>query len=208
MADLSQITVFELWLKAFLLGVALGLLYDGIRFLRMICGVRYPEVNGWEKPPSPLALRVMQYILIFLSDVFFCLTFGASSLLLLYNVAGGIFRLSIYPMILSGLFIYYISIGKMLLFLSSRIIILLGRLMRTLMRLISVPLGLIKRFFIFLYHLTIGKIVDKIKEERILRAKKREQEQAFGQAPLRDGEEESDGEERIYKRDGRISFGP
>ena len=55
------------------------------------------------------------------------------------------------------------------------------------------------------YHLTIGKILGKIKEVRILRAQKRLA--ASHVEPMRDGEEESEDAGRIYKRDGRISFG-
>lgn len=214
MINLSQTEAFGLLLKAFLLGVALGVFYDGIRLLKMILGVRY---FGEERVLSR-ARAVFEYALTFLCDLVFWLIFGISSILLLYNVVGGVFRFSIYPLMLFGLFLYYISIGKLVLRLNARVVILLGkacraivalvkRICRAVAVLISVPLSFVKRFFIFLYHLTIGKIVGKIKEERILRAQRRAAKRKSDEPTEREREEESEDAGRIYRRDGRISFG-
>ena len=213
MINLSQTEAFGLLLKAFLLGVALGAFYDGIRLLKMILGVRY---FGEERVISR-ARAVFEYALTFLCDLFFWLLFGISSILLLYNVVGGVFRFSIYPLMLFGLFLYYISIGKLVLRLNALVVLLLGkacraiaslvkRICRAVAVLMSVPLSFVKRFFIFLYHLTIGEILGKIKERRILRSQKKLAETSSDE-PSDNGEGESEDAGRIYRRDGRISFG-
>jgi hypothetical protein len=212
MINLSQTEVSELFLKAFLLGVALGIFYDGLRFLRMLFGVRY----FGEATSVSRARAVVAHVVTFLCDLVFWLTFGISSILLLYNLVGGVFRFSIYPLMLLGLFLYYISIGKLVLRLSAWVVGLIGKILRALgafalkilrlvIRLVSVPLLQIKRFFIFLYHLTIGKILGKIKEARILRAQMAALQSDEPIEREREGESRDAG--RIYKRDGRISFG-
>ena len=214
MINLSQTEVFGLLLKAFLLGVALGIFYDGLRFLKMLCGVRY---FGEERSQSR-AKNIFEYAVTFLTDLIFWLTFGISSILLLYNVVGGVFRFSIYPLMISGLFLYYISIGNLVLKLSAGIVRLLDKICRAVgvfvlkicravIKLVSVPILQIKRFFIFLYHLTIGKILGKIKEERILRAQRKTAGSENDGPTEREREGESEDAGRIYRRDGRISFG-
>ena len=112
----------------------------------MLCGVRY----FGEEVKTSLTRAVVAHAVTFLTDLVFWLLFGISSVLLIYNVSGGVFRFSIYPLMLFGLVIYYVSIGKLLLKLSSRVVLLLGRLCRAVIRLISLPLSLLKRFFIFI----------------------------------------------------------
>ena len=234
MIDLSQKTIFELLLKAFLLGAALGLFYDFLRLVKMLCGVRYDAeslvLKGknkragaksnaakiWrektraanEKAKGFQVKAVFLYAVTFVFDLIFWLVFGISSVLLLYNVSGGVFRASIYPAMLFGLFLYYISIGRLMLTLSSRIVILLCKIFRLALRIVAVPLSFAKKILFYLYHLTIGKILGRIKEERILRAQKKQQK-AQGDAPLceRDGEGESEYGGKPYRSEGRISFG-
>ena len=198
MIELSQRTVFELLLKAFLLGVFLGALYDGVRFFKMLCGVRYGK-GSEEKLPR--GKKAFLFVVTFFCDVAFWLIFSLSSLILLYNVSGGVFRFSIYPMMLSGLFVYYISLGRVMLFLSSRAVILIRKAISLVAGLLRVPLLIAGRFFIFLYHLTIGKIVGKIKEDRKKRA---ELSRIVTEC---EGEEESQNAGSGYKREGRIDFG-
>ena len=202
MIDLSQTRIFELLLKAFLLGVALGFFYDAIRLLRMIFGVRY----FGEKRASSRVQAVIEYAVVFLTDIIFWLVLGISSILLFYNVSGGVFRFSVYPAMLFGLFLYYISLGKLVLKLSAAVVDLLFKICRAILKLVALPVRQIKRFFIFLYHLTIGEILGKIKERRILRSQKKLAETSSDE-PSDNGEGESEDAGRIYRRDGRISFG-
>ena len=260
MIDLSQRTIFELLLKAFLLGVALGLLYDAMRLAKMLCGVSYdtkslaekvknartgarnnaakarcegisaePQLeersNSAEadKAKSSRAKAVLLYAVTFLFDLFFWVIFGISAVLLFYNVSGGVFRASVIPAMLFGLLVYYISLGRLVLYLNSRLVGLLWRLVHLLglmiarlilklcrfaAKILAVPLSFIKKILFSLYHLTIGKILGRIKEERRLRAQKKALG-TEGEMPLcecdREGESEYGG--KPYRSEGRISFG-
>ena len=234
MIDLSQKIIFELLLKAFLLGVALGLLYDGVRFVKMLCGVEYDRKSlaakgengrvsvqndsvektraktsaGVEKANGFHAKAVFLYAVTFIFDLVFWVVFGISAVLLFYNVSGGVFRASVLPAMLGGLFLYYISLGRLMLALSARLVILLRIICRFVLRIVSVPLSFAEKILFSLYHLTIGKILGRIKEERILRARKNKRK-CGGEATLceRDGEGESEYGGKPYRSEGRISFG-
>ena len=207
MIDLSQKTIFELLLKAFLLGAALGLLYDGIRFSKMLCGVSYSKKNV-EAPKSSRAKTVFLYAVTFRFDLFFWVIFCISAVLLFYNVSGGVFRASVIPAMLFGLFVYYISLGRLMLYLSARFVILLKKICRFAVKILAVPLLLAKKILFSLYHLTIGKILGRIKEERMLRAQKNAQG-SEGEMPLCECDREGESEygERPYRSEGRSSCG-
>ena len=218
MIDLSQKTIFELLLKAYLLGVALGFFYDGIRFVKMLCGVRYgtkilaakeaTKRAEAEKVKTPRVKAVFLYAVTFIFDLIFWVAFGISAVLLFYNVSGGVFRASALPAMLGGLFLYYISLGRLMLALSARLVILLRKICRFALKILFVPLSFVGKNLFFLYRLTLGKILGRIKEERILRAQKSEQK-CDGEEPLleRDREGESEYGGKPYRSEGRISFG-
>ena len=207
MIDLSQKTIFELLLKAFLLGVALGFFYDGVRFVKMLCGVRYDSKNVGEVVGSRIK-AVFLYAVTFIFDLLFWVIFGISAVLLFYNVSGGVFRAGALLAMLGGLFLYYISLGRLMLALSARLVILLHKIFRFALKILSVPLSFGGKILFSLYHLTIGKILGRIKEEKILRAQKNKRK-CGGDAPLceRDGEGESEYGGKPYRSEGRISFG-
>ncbi len=204
MIDLSQSVVVELYIKSFLIGVAFGVLYDAIRFFKLIIGVRYGAPASYV--PESKAKRVAVYIISFVTDTLFWLLIGVASVLLFYNVSGGVFRGSVYPCLLFGLALYYFSLGRLTLALSKKIISLLGRFFSFLGRLVAVPLRAAKRAIFHFYDLTIGKIIVKIKGKIIA---SRERRRAAAESPSScAGEEEQDSEDdgRPYKRYGRISF--
>ena len=185
MINLSEKTVFELLLKAFLLGVAHGLLYDGMRFVKMLCGVKYfPKAAATPLPSR--AGSVLLYAVTFIFDVVFWIVFGISAVLLFYNVSGGVFRASVFPAMLLGLLLYYISIGRIMLSLSSRLVVLLGKICRLAARILSVPLFYAKKILFSLYHLTIGKILGRIKKECYAHKKTRKDQRA--RCPVRAAE--------------------
>ena len=125
MIDLEQSVVIELYIKAFLVGVAFGVFYDVIRFFKLILGVRYGAQDAYL--PESKAKRVAVYIISFITDTLFWLLIGVASVLLFYNVSGGVFRGSVYPCLLFGLALYYFSLGRLTLALSRRLIALVHR---------------------------------------------------------------------------------
>lgn len=207
MIDLSQSLIFELLLKAFLLGAALGLFYDVIRFIKMLCGVEY--FVSAECRERTTVRKTVIFAVTFLTDLIFWLIFGISSIILLYNICGGVFRASIYPCMLFGFLLYYFSLGRLFLIIGSKTVLLLKRICRWIIRLILIPIRLVGRFFIFIYHLTIGKIVGKIKERINLSREKKKKSAEDEPTELDVGEEERKyGDEGYrYRKEGRIYFG-
>ena len=213
MIDLSQEVIIELYLKAFLIGAFHGVLYDVIRFIKMLCGVRYYTA---ESRPYPTCKRVFIYILSFAFDVAFWLCLGISSVLLFYNVSGGVFRGSVYPCMLSGLALYYFSIGRVTLALGQWLIgvmerclsfvkRLICRCLSFLKRLLAVPINAFCRAIIYIYHLTIGKIVVKIKG-KIIASRERRNAKECPASGVGEEEQNEEDSERPYKKYGRISF--
>jgi len=205
MIDLSQEVLLALLIKSFIAGVALGVLYDFIRAFKMFFGVRYarPIVK------RSVAVRVLAYIVTFLTDILFWIVVGVTSILLMYGVGGGVFRgLTYFGLAVGGL-LYYFSIGRLVLKVSEAAVIFVKRAVRRSARILAKPLVWVGRGLIFLFHLTIGKFIGKIKDRRAQRKKCAEIEPDEATALDGGGKEEFvyvDGKNG-YKRDGRISFG-
>ena len=205
MIDLSQEALLALLIKSFLCGVALGVFYDLIRALKMFFGVRY--ARPMEKQSA--AVCVLAYIVTFLTDILFWIVVGVASILLMYGVGGGVFRGLTYLGLFAGAVLYYFSIGKLVLKVSEGVVCFIKKAMRRAARILAKPFILVGRGLIFLFHLTIGRIIGKIKEERAQRKKRAEMDVAEVSALDDGGKDEFvyvDGRNG-YKRNGRICFG-
>ena len=192
-------------IKSFLAGVALGVLYDIVRILKMLCGVRYSRTNV----KGGAAVKVVAYIVTFLTDVIFWITVGVVSILLMYGIGGGIFRGVTYVGLAFGMLIYHFSIGRLMLKVSEWTVAWLQRITRRALCVLIKPITLATRGIILLFHLTIGRIIGKIKEKNARRRDRVKIEIGEETASDTDGKEEFvyvDGKNG-YKRDGRISFG-
>jgi len=205
MIDLSQEILLALLIKSFLAGVALGIFYDFIRAFKMVFGVRYvrPIVK------RSVAVDVLAYIVTFLTDILFWIVVGVTSILLMYGVGGGVFRGLTYLGLAVGALLYYFSIGRLVLKVSEAAVNFVKRAVRRAVRILAMPFVWVGRGLIFLFHLTIGKFIGKIKERRAQRKKRDKIEPDEAIALEGDGKEEFvyvDGKNG-YKRDGRISFG-
>ncbi|MBQ8408865.1 MAG: spore cortex biosynthesis protein YabQ [Clostridia bacterium] len=207
MIDLTQTQLLMLLLYAFLTGAALGVLYDCIRALKMFFFVSYSRT---EMPPLSRMRRAIAYAVTFLTDLIFWIAAGLASVILLYSV-DGIFRGMIYPIIAIGFLAYYLTLGRLVLRLSERLVALVKALLKKLFFILLLPLRAICRAIISLYHLTIGKILGKIKE-KIKTAREKRAELA---AQTVQAEDSACGKDDLvyvdgktgYKREGRISFG-
>ncbi len=205
MIDLSQQVLLALLIKSFLAGVVLGVFYDLIRAFKMFFGVRYalPIVK------RSVAVSVLAYIVTFLTDILFWIVVGVTSILLMYGVGGGVFRGLTYLGLAVGALLYYFSIGRLVLKVSEAAVNFVKRAVRRAVRILAKPFVFVGRGLIFLFHLTIGKILGKIKDRRAQR-KKRDKIEPDEAAALDGGGKDEfvyvDGKNG-YKRDGRISFG-
>ena len=207
MIDLSQQLLLGLLLHSLAAGALMGAIYDVIRFVKMLAGVEY----GVYKKTSKFTLKnAVTSAVTFCSDVIFWLLFALCAISLTYTISGGIFRGLVYIGMLSGLCVYYFTLGKLTLKISSKISKVVKKTVRALIKIILIPLRAIFCIFVRLYRLTIGKIIGKIKE----REKKRRQDrksvsdaQSVAALPAGDGEEDINARLSGYKKENRISFG-
>ena len=207
MIDLPQKLLSELLLRSLIAGALMGVIYDVIRFGKMLLGVEYGVYM--ERTRFTLKNAVTATVT-FCSDVIFWLLFALCAIALTYTVSGGVFRGLVYIGMLSGLCAYYFTLGKLTLKISAKIAAALKKTVRALIKVILVPARAIFCIFVRLYRLTIGKIIDKIKErEKKRRHDRMMKSDAQSVAVLSDREGEEDINARLseYRKENRISFG-
>ncbi len=202
MIDLSQELILSLIIKAFLIGVALGVLYETVRIAKMLLGVG--EEGGRIK-------RIASVIFLFLTDLIFCLLFASSAILLTYNIGGGVFRGCVYLCMGVGLILYRVSVGRLIEKAERFVTSIIKRVLRKTVKIALVPIRAIFSLYCRLYSLTIGRIIGKIRCK--VRAAKAAKTAGCAQAlPECITEEKKDEEDnakgaRGYRKEGRISFG-
>lgn len=211
MIDLSPMESAALLLRSFICGIALGIFYDVIRFIKLFCGVKYGEV--WHARRG--IVRVAHFLLTFVTDIIFWVAAGLMAIALIYDGAQGGFRGLVLIGMSLGLVSHYFTLGRLLLFLSKKLSRGLRFLILRAARLIFIPISFIFKGIISLYHLTIGKIIGKIvcrMRAAEAAAQKLPESLAEGETP-----EEGDGggkEDFVYvqgkigyRRTDRIDFG-
>ena len=204
MINFSQGDLAIILLRSLLCGVSLGLIYELIRAFKMLCGV---EDYVGERKRRTGFFGFLSHALTFVTDIAFWVGSGCVSILLTY-ACGGFFRGLIYIGIFGGFLAYYFTLGRLILGLNRKIMGKIKKGIAVVARYLSKPVKFIFGRIILLYHLTIGKIIDKIIEDR----KKRKQSAAGEDIPGEDGECGKEGfvyvgEQTGYRRDGRVSFG-
>lgn len=210
MITLTQGEIGLLLLRALFLGVILGIFYDFLRFGKSFFFVRY---DG--SVPNHLAKRTVAVAVTFLADLVFWITVGVVSVLLLYGYGDGVFRGVIYPLLGVGFLAYALTLGRLVRRFFSKLSEWIRMGTKKLFCLLSVPLKSICRALISLYHLTIGRILGKIKENiRIARNRHAERKRSLP-AETENEEELPRGKEAYvyvdgkigYRKEGRIRFG-
>ncbi len=208
MIDLSQGELAALLFRSILCGVSFGGIYDIIRAFKMLCGVRYGES---EEERTPVRRRVLIYTVTLITDLLFWICAGCAAILLMYS-GGGVFRGMTFIGMTGGFLLYYFTLGRLVLKLSRKV----TRVLKKLIRCVAIwALKPIKKLFegiISLYHLTIGKIIDKIIEDS---KKKKEEKQSADESEDKPCDVKCGKEGFVYvdgktgyRRDGRVSFGP
>ncbi len=209
MIGLTQREVISLILNSFLCGVCFGVIYDFVRAFKMLCGVRYGNRSEDADNEGSRVLAVFLFAVTVITDVVFWVAAGVASIILIYG-SGGVFRGLTYFCMAAGFLFYYFTLGSVVLKLNKKLtdIIkkILGRVARAAAKKASGAVGGI----ISLYHLTIGRIFDKILDS-VKHGSEKKQESL---SDVEVGEDER-GEEDVvyvdggkgYRREGRISFG-
>lgn len=209
-----------LLLRAAASGVALGILYDLLRIVRIVLGTETRD-RLWRKERKGSALaRALDIILVFLLDLLFGVCVGVVSVLLIYHANRGIFRGMVYGGMLCGFILYHFSLGKLVIKVSVIVTDILKKAVRKIICIIFIPTRALFRSLKYIYHLTIGKFVGKIitevKHARTVRHERRIKKQAeLSQAAPPDVSAQEDrsrgdfvyvDEKKAYKKEGRISF--
>ena len=206
MIDLSQSELAILLLRSLLSGALLGVAYDILRAFKMLLGVEY----GSSGTDECGAKSVFIFIITFVTDLLFFTGAGCFAIFLAY-AGGGFFRGMILLGMAIGFLLYYFTLGRAVLALNSKIIALLKKVLRKLKPHIIKPLKLILGRIIFFYHLTIGRIIDKIISDR----KNKDYKDKIASEDVSDADDSKCGKEDFvyvdgkagYKREGRVSFG-
>ena len=137
---ISPIRLFYLLLSSFFLGIGMGALYDVHRIVRVLLGVRYSKSQFSEQlflQPLPILGRplgeirqgkikkVFLSVLIFLQDVAWFMIAGFGVVILNYAWNDGRFRFYTVISLFVGFFLYFFTVGKLVIRLSEWIVYVL-----------------------------------------------------------------------------------
>jgi len=131
-------------LYALLLGAALGVVYDIFRSLRLV---------GFKT-----------FVLVFLEDVLFFAICTISLFSFYMQFSDGKFRIYIFIFTFVGFIIYYLTVGKLVIFLIQKIYNFLVKIVKSIFKKLVYPI--FKRFFIPVFDFfrkKLGKIADFLK---------------------------------------------
>ena len=160
----QQSRLAQMLVYSFVLGVFLGVVYDFFRIRRLIF---YCEKNT--KANTSIfhrQRRLVEEIVIFIEDVLFWLISAVAMCIFIYYINSGRFRgVAIFGAVI-GFFVYYKTIGKVVMLLSGCIINFLRASFRLLIRFTLYPVGKLLRYvfivpFYRLFMLIYGEVSKK-----------------------------------------------
>lgn len=145
---------------AVLFGVLAGVLYDFLRVLRILCGVRTGEAkiaplrrplpflpaDFFERKPAGRGRRIFHVTLVFLCDLLWLPTVGALFSVFVYWQNDGVFRFYMLFAAFLGFLLYIRTVGRLVLHIAERLALLLRILLFYATLLLSLPLRLICAF--------------------------------------------------------------
>jgi len=216
MIDLTQLDLTELLIRAFFVGVMLGVVYDAIRMIKMLFGVRYNCLQ--EMSEMRLLKRITVFIITFILDLAFWIFAGIVSIILNYHIAHGIFRGMVYLGMSFGFVLYNLTLGRLMISVNTFLVSKVKKLIKKLLNLLFVPVKAVFFAIISLYHLTIGRFIDKI-IMKIKIVKERRYSKIDSENLLNDKDLSADANDKVkedyvyvdgkigYRKSGRISFG-
>lgn len=148
-------------LCALALGALFGLLYDGMRTLfvlfgirdgstvpRPLAAIRVPRLARSRKGSAPR--RITKNALLFLCDLIYALTLGIAFAVFLYAYHDGVFRLFLLVAALLGMVAYFLTLGRLVSRVTGALAHLLHVALAYLFLCVRVPLMLTQRLCVFL----------------------------------------------------------
>ncbi len=150
---ISPIRLFYLLLSSFFLGVGMGVVYDIHRIVRVLFGVQYSQkgATAYFLRPLPIVGRpigeirqgkvkkIWLSVFVFLQDVFLLSAAGVGIVILSYALNDGRFRIYTVVALFVGFFLYYITLGKIVIYFSEWIVFLLRAFFSILFFILSRP---------------------------------------------------------------------
>lgn len=159
--EISPIRMALLLFYSFLLGVGVGAFYDVNRIIRVIAGIRYStREGGWmtELRLPFLKIRIgekskctgsfLQKAIVFFGDFASVVCAGAGIILLNYSYNSGKFRFFTVLGLLAGFFIYYFSLGKLVMLVSEPIAILAKYVFLSFFIVLCYPVYIVLKFLV------------------------------------------------------------
>lgn len=154
---ISQRTLALLLVYAALAGFGLGVVYDGLRILRMALGEPRQPIRGTAKGQGKRPL--WRDILLFFEDVLFAVTVCVTLILLSYYANDGRLRAPAVVGMMGGFFVYRHTFSRLLLRLADWLLGLLRRVIRACLHLVAIPLRCV-------WSLTVGRLITARRERK------------------------------------------
>lgn len=147
--------IFLLLVYSFLSGAFLGVFYDVL-----YC------VFDFKSKKSSAVINFLKNLNVFLRDIVFCVSAGFFALVLMYNVNKGVFRGSVYILMLSGFLLYRVTLSHLV----RKLLLFIVTILNKIFSFLFYPIYRVFRFF----YLTIRKIICIIVCRRNLRKVKKQ----------------------------------
>jgi hypothetical protein len=137
--EISQWLIAGLYVHAILLGIILGIVYDGLRISRVFLGARYSRriadrLRRKELPllPPPKERQKSPFLgpVIFFEDLFFAIFGSVAFILMQYAENNGKFRFLAVAFTVAGFFIYRATVGRLVMLFSEIIAFFIGIFVR------------------------------------------------------------------------------
>ena len=161
--EVSQNALAWMLCCSLMCGMALGFCYDVFRLTRMSMGADLPQaaILLQQRLLLPERLRLfstqsvsrrprkdrkaLKYIVLLVEDVIFCLICGVTIALLLYQTNDGQFRLSAVVVMLGGLAIYLLTIGRLIRIFSGVIVVIIRSALIWILAIVAYPISVLIR---------------------------------------------------------------
>lgn len=164
-------------LYAILCGVLFGGIYDLFRLTRVFFGInkysklgqklyafRFPLIGVIRRPDTGSIVRIAQFWIVFAGDILYSVLLGCIFSIFLYVAASGCFRWFYLFFTCAGFFVYYFTIGRLVMAVSDILICLLQIGFRYALYFLMVPFRIVSKILSATLHFVFRQIVQPIRK--------------------------------------------
>lgn len=183
---ITTLSLAKMTLYALFLGVFLGVAYDVVRITRVTVGVRYggfaekstdklyeinfPLIGKLKKRGKGKLGRKMTAVFVFSGDLLFFSACGAVFCIFLYYTDSGMFRWQALAAAVLGFFVYYKTVGTLVISSAEIICIFVKIFVRILLKSIEIPIGFMYNIIVkvskAVYSVTFGRAVKRYRRRK------------------------------------------